>query len=83
MLETLKGHTAAIIAVAFSSDSKTIASASEDNTVILWNLQSFLNLHPLNKACNLVRDYLRTNADVNKNYRHLCDGIESSSNHSQ
>jgi len=35
---TLKGHTDAVVAVAFSPDSKTLASASYDGTLKLWNM---------------------------------------------
>jgi WD40 repeat protein len=37
VLYTLKGHSRSISAVAFSPNSKQLASASYDSTVMLWN----------------------------------------------
>ncbi|MFN2298497.1 MAG: WD40 repeat domain-containing protein [Anaerolineales bacterium] len=41
LLQTLPGHNAAINVLAFSPDGKTIASGSEDGTIILWNIEEF------------------------------------------
>ena len=38
LLKTLEGHTEPVTSIAFSRDGKTLASGSEDNTVILWNI---------------------------------------------
>nr|WP_211178374.1 DnaJ domain-containing protein [Brasilonema octagenarum] len=39
-VQTLRGHTAAVNAIAITPDSQTLASASNDTTVRLWNLKT-------------------------------------------
>jgi WD40 repeat protein len=63
------GHNAGVRSVSFSPDGKTLASASIDGKVILWNL----DLEDLLKrGCNWLQDYLRTNPNVSESDRHLC-----------
>ncbi len=38
--QPLTGHTSAITSVAFSPDSKTLASGSDDNTLVLWDIEA-------------------------------------------
>jgi WD40 repeat protein len=79
LLVTLEGHTSGVRNIAFSPDGKTIASASDDNTVILWDVENVLKVDLLQYGCDWVRDYLRTNVEVEEKDRHLCDGIKPGS----
>jgi len=51
------------------------ASVGDDRTIILWDVQRILKLDELAYACDRVRNYLRTNAQVKEEDRHLCDRI--------
>ncbi len=76
LLTNLIGHSAGVKGLAFASDGKTLASASEDRTVILWNLEQSVELDKVVAVgCDWVRDYLRTNAEVKQEDRHLCDSV--------
>ena len=72
LIKTLEGHSATIWGVDFSPDGKMLASVGEDSTVTLWNLERILPLDELNYACDWVRDYLRTNAELSEGDRYLC-----------
>lgn len=77
LLTTLKAHTGGIWEVAFSPDGKFLASGGEDGKVILWNLQQVKSLdRVIAYGCDWVRDYLRTNGDLEESDRHLCDGMK-------
>lgn len=52
--------------------------ASEDKTVILWNLDRLLDLDKLMVyGCNWAHDYLKTNPDVHDSDRHICDRVKN------
>jgi WD40 repeat protein len=75
LLRTLTGHRGLVTKASFSSDGTFLVSASHDQTAILWNVKRILNTDPLVFGCDWVRDYLRTNADVKEEDRHLCDRV--------
>lgn len=46
--KVLKGHSATVRSVAFTSESQTLASSSADGTVRLWNIESGLEVRQFN-----------------------------------
>ena len=65
LLETLKGHSSAVMAVVFSPDGRTLASGSSDQTVRLWNVETRRELMQLDPggvelgACAITRVFPR------------------------
>ena len=51
------------------SNNSSLASVAEDNTLVIWDLPRILKLDLLEYGCNGVRDYLRTNAQVEEGDR--------------
>ncbi|NMG09341.1 CHAT domain-containing protein [Brasilonema sp. UFV-L1] len=75
-LSTITGrHKGAINSISFSPDGKTLVSASQDKTLILWNL----NINDLLvRGCLLLQDYLKTNPNNNEDIHRFCDDIKTS-----
>jgi WD40 repeat protein len=54
LLQTLKGHSFVVSSVAYSRDGQTLASASNDNTIKLWNVNTGNLLQTLEGHSNSV-----------------------------
>ncbi|HHP7231977.1 MAG TPA: WD40 repeat domain-containing protein [Xenococcaceae cyanobacterium] len=77
LLKTLNGHTQTVNNVVFSPDGKSLISSSDDQTIMIWNLDIVLDTKLVfQQGCNLIRDYLQHNAEVEESDRTLCDDVE-------
>ena len=73
LITTLDRHLAKVLRLAFSPEGQYLFSASNDNTIIRWDLPAILALDPLEYGCQWVQDYLQTNTDLSDEDRQLCD----------
>lgn len=65
LIATLFGHQNRVQGVAFSPDGKKIASASEDNHIIVWDLELDLD-RLLELSCDWLDKYMEDNPNQNK-----------------
>ncbi|MBD2152962.1 AAA-like domain-containing protein [Leptolyngbya sp. FACHB-16] len=66
LLTTLEGHHAGVRTLAFHPRQPLLASAGDDQTIMLWNIDQILKLDPLTYACQWIKDYLKTNIEMNQ-----------------
>ncbi|HEY9803872.1 MAG TPA: hypothetical protein V6D25_26250, partial [Leptolyngbyaceae cyanobacterium] len=72
LLIVLKGDKDELTSVNFSPDSQTLAVGSGDGQVKLQSLAEIRLGDLLRRGCNLLHNYLRTNARVTRSDRTLC-----------
>src|SRR5919199_3016672 len=72
LLRTLEGNRSSVNSMSFSPDGKTLASASNEKVVILWNFDLD---DLLARGCVWLHDYLKNpNANIKpEENRHICD----------
>ncbi len=74
LITTLQGHKGAVWDVEFTPDRKKLVSGSEDNKLMVWNLEKVIDSDKvIDYACDLVRDYLLWSTEVDSQDRQLCN----------
>jgi len=51
-VHTLKGHSASVNSVAFSSDGKRIVSGSDDKLILIWNTDTGAHVSDFTEMCS-------------------------------
>lgn len=66
--DTLKGHTGAVVSIAYSADGRTLLSGSADGTALKWHMQTTpttrLNLRPLSVVSPIMGKQLTFNINL-------------------
>lgn len=78
ILHSLYGHRNTVNSLAFHPNGRILVSGSSDHTAITWNLNEIkaADIEQIKQyGCDLLRDFLATNAMLTAQDRALCDAI--------
>jgi len=72
LVATLATDQGQVLSIDFSPDGKRLVSSGTDQRISVWDLEANHQTDILEYACHWVRDYLKTNANLNESDRQLC-----------
>jgi WD40 repeat protein len=75
LIKTLPGHRGLITSLAFTPNGNFLTSGSDDGTIFVWDLVKIERVNELRYACDWVKDYLRTNRNLQEDDRKICDDV--------